>query len=123
MGLSRGLALGMVLFVMSCSARAGGGGGFTDTDASTVTDTGSSSNACSDLCARVITTAGCVDNMGDCVSLCATGASLVPAACRSQYDAVTACGRTSAINCPTPSQVLFTDCTSQQSALTQCARP
>jgi hypothetical protein len=51
MTFTRGLALGMIVFVMACSARAGGGTGWTGgaPDASTPTDTGSNPAAlCTD---------------------------------------------------------------------------
>jgi hypothetical protein len=121
MSFSRGLSLGMIVFVVACSARSGGGGGgSTDPDASTPTDSPAASGACADLCARVITTSGCTNDLSSCMNLCEAGSAFVPAACRAQYDTTLACARTSSIACPTASQITFPGCSNEQMTLGQC---
>lgn len=125
MTFTRGLALGMIVFVMACSARAGGGTGGTsgDPDASTATDASTNPAAlCTELCARIAMTSGCSGDTAACERLCAAGRTIIPASCLKQYDATLQCARTSPITCSSGSQVSFTACTAQQMATSMCTR-
>lgn len=78
-------------------------------------------DTCSQLCARITTTSGCITDLNGCLSACAMQDSVVPAMCRASYDALLACGRSSPIMCTgTGAGVRFTSCPTQHANFESC---
>jgi hypothetical protein len=81
-----------------------------------------SSDPCTQLCQRGATAPGCPSDLTSCVNNCQTSLTRLPASCRSTFDALVACARTSPITCSgtTPT---FSACGAEQTRLTNCLLP